>query len=133
MQKESTAHIKIKKINAGEFFETDDELAVEEPLEIQIAWRQATGYMQKNISVTMRTPGHDEELAAGFLFTEGIVQHIEQIQHIQSQNNSVLVSLAEGAVPHLQQADRNFYTTSSCGVCGKTGIDAIKTVSAFIG
>jgi FdhD protein len=128
---ESTAHIKIKKISSGELTEADDELAVEEPLEIQLAWSDATGYTQKNISVTMRTPGHDEELAAGFLFTEGIVQHIDQIEHIRAGNNTALITLAAGAVPQLQQAERNFYTTSSCGVCGKTGIDAIRTVSVF--
>ncbi len=125
------AHIKIKKINAGEQTEVDDELAVEEPLEIQLAWRETTGYVQKNISVTMRTPGHDHELAAGFLFTEGIIQHIDQIQHIHPQQNGVLVTLTAGVIPRLQQAERNSYTTSSCGVCGKTGIDAIKTVSVY--
>jgi FdhD protein len=125
------AHIKIKKINAGEQTEMDDELAVEEPLEIQLAWQEATGYVQKNISVTMRTPGHDAELAAGFLFTEGIIQHIDQIQHIQPQPNRVLVTLAAGVIPQLQQAERNFYTTSSCGVCGKTDIDAIKIIPVF--
>ncbi|HEX6428720.1 MAG TPA: formate dehydrogenase accessory sulfurtransferase FdhD [Niastella sp.] len=125
------AHIKIKKINAGEQTEVDDELAVEEPLEIQLAWQEATGLVQKNISVTMRTPGHDHELAAGFLFTEGIIQHIDQIQHIHPQQNSVLVTLAAGVIPQLQQAERNFYTTSSCGVCGKTGIDAIKTIPVY--
>lgn len=125
------AHIKIKKINAGEQTEVEDELAVEEPLEIQLAWQEAAGYVQKNISVTMRTPGHDAELAAGFLFTEGILQHNDQIKLIHPQQNSVLVTLAPGVVPQLQQAERNFYTTSSCGVCGKTGIDAIKTVPAY--
>jgi FdhD protein len=129
------AHIKIKKINAGKQTEVDDELAVEEPLEIQLSWQEATSYragaVQKNISVTMRTPGHDAELAAGFLFTEGIIQHIDQIEHIQPQQNSVLVTLAPGVVPKLQQAERNFYTTSSCGVCGKTGIEAIKTVPTY--
>jgi len=127
----SVAHIIIKKIKAGEQTEVEDDLAVEEPLEIQLGWQQTTGYTQKNISVTMRTPGHDAELAAGFLFTEGIVQHIDQIQHILPQENSVLVTLKAGVVPKLQQAERNFFTTSSCGVCGKTGIDAIKTVSVF--
>lgn len=125
------AHIKIKKINAGQQTEVDDELAVEEPLEIQLAWQEAAGYVQKNISVTMRTPGHDAELAAGFLFTEGIIQHIDQIQHVHSHQNSVLVTLTPGVIPQLQKAERNFYTTSSCGVCGKTGIDAIKTVPVF--
>ncbi|MFL5747535.1 MAG: formate dehydrogenase accessory sulfurtransferase FdhD [Niastella sp.] len=127
----SVAHIKIKKINAGEQTEVEDELAVEEPLEIQLGWQEPTGYAQKNISVTMRTPGNDAELAAGFLFTEGIVQHIEQIQHILPQENRILVTLKPGVVPQLQQAERNFFTTSSCGVCGKTDLDSIKTVPVF--
>lgn len=127
----STAHIKIKKINAGEQTEVDDELAVEEPLEIQLGWHDAARYEQKTISLTMRTPGHDAELAAGFLFTEGILQHIDQIKHILPQPTRVLVTLAPGVVPQLQQAERNFYTNSSCGVCGKTGIDAIKTQPPF--
>jgi FdhD protein len=127
----SVAHIKIKKISAGEQTEVEDELAVEEPLEIQLGWQEPAGYVQKNISVTMRTPGNDAELAAGFLFTEGIVQHIDQIQHILPQQNSVLVTLKPGMVPQLQQAERNFFTTSSCGVCGKTSIDAIRTVPVF--
>ncbi|MCS3795539.1 formate dehydrogenase accessory sulfurtransferase FdhD [Niastella sp. OAS944] len=128
---QSVAHIRIKKINANGQMEVDDELAVEEPLEIQLAWQDATGFVQKNISVTMRTPGNDAELAAGFLFSEGIVEHIDQIQHILPRQNTVLVGLAKGVVPKLQQTERNSYTTSSCGVCGKTSIDAIKTVSVF--
>ena len=127
----SVAHIKIKKINAGNQTEAEDNLAVEEPLEIQLAWQDGNGYVQKNISVTMRTPGQDAELAAGFLFTEGIIQQADQLQHIQSQFNKVLVTLQPGVVPKLQQAERNFYANSSCGVCGKTGIDAIKTMPAF--
>lgn len=127
----STAHIRIKKINTSGQMEVDDVLAVEEPLEIQLAWQDATGFVQKNISVTMRTPGNDAELAAGFLFTEGIVEHIDQIQHILPRQNTVLVGLAKGVVPKLQQTERSSYTTSSCGVCGKTSIDAIKTVSVF--
>lgn len=127
----SVAHITIKKINAGEQTEVEDDLAVEEPLEIQLCWQEATEAIQKNISVTMRTPGHDAELAAGFLFTEGIIQHIDQIQQIQPQFNRVLITLQPGIKPQLQQAERNFYATSSCGVCGKTGIDAIKTAPVF--
>jgi len=127
----SVAHITIKKINAGEQTEVEDKLAVEEPLEIQLGWQESTGYAQKNISVTMRTPGNDAELAAGFLFTEGIIHHIDQIQHILPQQNSVLVTLKPGEAPRLQQAERNFFSTSSCGVCGKTGIDAIKVEPIF--
>ncbi|WP_207510601.1 formate dehydrogenase accessory sulfurtransferase FdhD [Longitalea luteola] len=126
-----TAHIKIKKINAGEQTEVEDQLAVEAPLEIQLGWQGAAGYEQKTISVTMRTPGDDAELAAGFLFTEGILQHIDQIKHILAQPTRVLITLAPGVVPQLQQAERNFYTSSSCGVCGKTGIDAVKIQPPF--
>ncbi len=90
--------------------------------------------MEKTISITMRTPGNDEELATGFLFTEGIIQSKEQLAlstTIAVSENKVLVTLNENASPHLQQSDRNFYTTSSCGVCGKSSIDAIRTVSPF--
>lgn len=125
------AHIKIKKINAGEQLEVEDELAVEEPLEIQLSWQEGNAFVQKNIAVTMRTPGNDAELAAGFLFTEGILQSADQIKQIIPYENSVLVLLAAGVEPKLQQAERNFVATSSCGVCGKTGIDSIRTVPVF--
>ncbi len=87
----------------------------------------------------MRTPGHDAELACGFLFTEGIIKCAEDIADVEhsfitcaeSKENTILVSLPEGVTPHLQNSERNFYTTSSCGVCGKGSINAIRTVSAF--
>jgi FdhD protein len=127
----STAHIKIIKISPGRLAEAEDELAVEEPLSIQLVYQEGSKSIEKNISVTMRTPGHDEELAAGFLFTEGIVQDKPGIQHIQSTDNNALVSLAPGITPALKQAERNFYATAACGVCGKTDIDSIKTASAY--
>jgi FdhD protein len=93
----------------------------------------------QNISVTMRTPGHDAELASGFLFTEGIVREQEEIAEVdhcfiacaENKENVIQVSLKEGVMPHLQNTERNFYTTSSCGVCGKGSINAIRTVSNF--
>jgi FdhD protein len=122
----------IQKVQAGQVSISDDVLAIEEPLEIQLLYGQEL--LQRSISVTMRTPGNDEELAAGFLFTEGIIQHRQQIEYISPAlpgMNTVRVTLHPETVPRLQQADRNFYTTSSCGVCGKASIDAIKTVSIF--
>lgn len=122
----------IQKVQAGQVSISDDVLAIEEPLEIQLLYGQDR--LQRSVSVTMRTPGNDEELAAGFLFTEGIIQHRQQIQHISPAlpgMNTVRVTLHPEIVPKLQQAERNFYTTSSCGVCGKASIDAIKTVSVF--
>lgn len=82
----------------------------------------------------MRTPGQDAELAVGFLFTESIINNKKQLhpkEHILSVNNIVVVPMANDFEPNLANAERNFYTTSSCGVCGKASIEAIKTVSSF--
>jgi FdhD protein len=87
----------------------------------------------------MRTPGHDAELAIGFLFTEGIISSYHDVKHVRypdtncslQNQNIVQVELAEGYKPRLTQVDRNFYTTSSCGVCGKGSIQAIRTTSSF--
>jgi len=134
MKNNQAENIIIKKINGAEAIETNDYVAVEEPLEIQLAYSTATGYMQKNIAVTMRTPGNDEELAVGFLFTEGIINNgdsIKEVKHIGSDHNRVIVVLHENILPALNISDRNFYTTSSCGICGKASIDAIQTVSIY--
>lgn len=125
--------ISIQKITDGTIHTFQDNLATEEPLEIRLSYVEKQR-IEKTISITMRTPGSDDELAAGFLFTEGIIQSIKQLSAataIAVYENKVLISLHENASPHLQQSDRNFYTTSSCGVCGKSSIDAIRTVSLF--
>jgi FdhD protein len=134
MNDKRTQHISISKADAGEINETSDKVAVEEPLQIQLEYSTATGKMIKDIAVTMRTPGNDEELAAGFLFTEGIIKHAEDIATIKrshADENMIQVILKENIIPALGNASRNFYTTSSCGICGKASIDAINTVSVF--
>jgi FdhD protein len=106
----------------------EDTLAVEEPLEIRAAWIAEGEPREKNISVTMRTPGDDFDLAAGFLFTEGLIRSsadVESIRHWGSPN-IVRVSLHAGARIDTAKLDRHFYTTSSCGVCGKTSIEALR-------
>jgi FdhD protein len=95
-----------------------DVLAVEEPLEIRLG--------DRSVSITMRTPGADRELAAGFLFTEGIVTSAEQIASCVEEDNVVRVELAPGADVDLSRLERHFYATSSCGVCGKASIDALR-------
>jgi FdhD protein len=130
----SVAHIKIKKVSVGELFDADDKLAIEEPLEIQLLYGSKGNPAQKIISVTMRTPGNDEELAVGFLFTEGIIQsrrQVSDVKPVRFADNKVLVALRENEQPSLEKTERNFYTTSSCGVCGKSSIDAIKTKSFY--
>jgi FdhD protein len=134
MKGKQVEDIQIHKINSGEINETADKVAVEEPLQIQIEYSTATGQMLKDIAVTMRTPGNDEELAAGFLFTEGIIKYKEDISEIKRSHgdeNMVQVILKENIIPALGNAARNFYTTSSCGICGKASIDAIQTVSQY--
>lgn len=134
MENISVASIKVKKVSINQLVDADDELAVEEPLEIQLSYGDPIQSIQKTISVTMRTPGSDEELAVGFLFTEGIIQSGKQVLEIKPVSfgdNKVLVVLCENEKPLLQKTERNFYTTSSCGVCGKSSIDAIKTVSVY--
>jgi len=136
MPKSPVEHIIIQKINAGKITESDDKVAAEEPLEIQLQYSTANGKLLKNIAVTMRTPGNDEELAAGFLFTEGIIKNaaaIREIKRSHGDENAILVILKENIIPVVGNAARNFYTTSSCGVCGKASIDAISTISQFTG
>lgn len=91
-----------------------DFLAVEEPLQIRVNGR--------DLSITMRTPGHDCELTAGFLFTEGILKTRADVMAIDSRENNVELRLAEDVDPG---SARNFYTTSSCGVCGKASIESL--------
>jgi FdhD protein len=132
---ESIKQFEIKKVNGNAISSFIDVVSIEEPLEIIIVYGALNERKRKNISVTMRTPGNDVELALGFLFTEGIISSYQQIKSTKCSDddlkNSIEVELQEDFVPHLLQADRNFYTTSSCGVCGKGSIQAIKTVSPF--
>src|SRR5690606_10366117 len=117
----------------------DDALAVEEPMEIRL-YPGGAGQGYLPVAVTMRTPGHDFELAAGFLFTEGIVTHRGQIQGIaycgdgpgapirypEERYNIVNVYLRGGSPVDVERLQRNFYTTSSCGVCGKASLEAVR-------
>ena len=103
----------------------EDLLAVEEPLEIQLGYTRRGWRVQKSVSVTMRTPGADEELAAGFLFTEGILGGAEQMASIEAEGNVARVELREGVEIDLRRLERHFYTASSCGVCGKASIAAL--------
>jgi FdhD protein len=132
MPRTAVTPISIVKVDDHSSFKTTDFLAAEEPLEIRLGYGSATNRIQKSISVTMRTPGNDFELAAGFLFTEGIIENAAQIVSVKHCNglheNVVKVELLEDLDLDLSKLERNFYTTSSCGVCGKSSIDAVKTV-----
>ncbi|MEO0974941.1 MAG: formate dehydrogenase accessory sulfurtransferase FdhD, partial [Pseudomonadota bacterium] len=114
-----------------------DEVAVEEPLEIRLAWRdpQSGDAREQSISITMRTPGNDRELAIGFLHGEGIVTHPAQVEVAEhcgppvgphQLRNVLKVTLADASQLDLKRLERHFYTTSSCGVCGKTSLEALR-------
>lgn len=109
-----------------------DELAVEEPLEIRLGFTNRGRRMLRSIAITMRTPGNDHELAVGFLYGEGIVESFDQVERVEhcgdehEPNENVLkVELHAEVRPDLARLQRNFYTTSSCGVCGKSSLEAL--------
>jgi FdhD protein len=113
---------------------TDDVVATEEPLEIRLGYSRRDGSRaEENVSITMRTPGHDEDLAVGFLFTEGIIHSQADVQGVVPRGqpaddglvNVVRVELAPGVKVDFKRLERHFYTTSSCGVCGKASIGAV--------
>jgi FdhD protein len=110
--------VPVQRIEGDSSASFQDLLAVEEPLEIRLG--------DKTISITMRTPGYDPELAAGFLFTEGILNGRHQIRDIKHSKNSIAVQLKPDVEVDFERLQRNFYTTSSCGVCGKASIEALR-------
>lgn len=124
--------IPIRKVNNDEIIDGEDVLASEEPLEIRLVYGPTTHRMQKSISVTMRTPGNDFELARGFLYTEGIISSKEEVvsvKHCNGENENVVkVELDEQVAIDMSKLERHFYTTSSCGVCGKSSIEAVRVV-----
>ena len=116
--------VPIRKFGQAPSVAEQDLLSVEEPLQIRAG--------ERSVAITMRTPGHDAELAAGFLFTEGLVRHASDIAGIECGRNTATVELTEGVTIDLEGAERNFYMTSSCGVCGKASIEALETAGATI-
>lgn len=106
-----------------------DCLSVEEPLEIRLRWTENGTVRETVAALSMRTPGADGELAAGFLWGEGIVSRPDQIAAVEiTGENKVCVTLAPGVSVNLGTLERHFYTTSSCGVCGKTSLQALETL-----
>lgn len=106
----------------------EDSVAVEEPLEIRLGYEAAGERQTSSVSITMRTPGNDEDLAIGFLFTESIIRSPDDVAIIKpcDGDNTVRVELEDGVVVDLDRLQRHFYTSSSCGVCGKASLDALR-------
>lgn len=121
--------------DAGDVSERDDLLVGEEPLEIRLGHGPEDDRKEVRLSVTMRTPGHDEELALGFLFTEGIIKQAGDVLRVafcedvkeEERGNVVRAELHPLIDLDPSRWQRNFYTSSSCGVCGKSSIEAVRT------
>lgn len=128
---QAVTQAQVKKVKGDDTIDEPDMLATEEPLEIRLSYHTPAGYAAKSISVTMRTPGNDLELAKGFLYTEGMIASrtdVTETRHASEQNgNVVYATLAQHITPDIARLERNFYTTSSCGVCGKASIEAVRT------
>ncbi len=132
----SVVRASILKTNGDHAESAADNLAIEEPLEIRLAYEMEGKRTQQTISVTMRTPGHDFELACGFLFSEGIIRSASDVAKVMhcgpavgdlDLHNVVRVTLSPHVAPDLKSLNRHSYTSSACGVCGKTSIEALKT------
>ena len=120
------------RVRGGAGETVEDRVAVEEPLEIRLA----QGDRVQRLAVTMRTPGHDAELAVGFLAGEGVVRRAEDVTDVahtplqggMADPNVVVVRLAAGVRFDARRLERHVYTTSSCGVCGKTSLEAVGAI-----
>ena len=118
LTKRPVLSVPIQKAAQGALTPAQDLVAVEEPVQIRLD--------DRDLAITMRTPGHDAELAVGFLFTEGILADAASIEDVACTENTVTVRLKPGSVTgEAASQERRFYLTSSCGVCGKASIDAI--------
>ena len=125
------------KYKSNKLNKFDDHISIEEPLEIAIKYKDKDIWIDKTISVTMRTPGDDEDLVRGFLFNEKIIDKINNIEKIESTGkpteqyglkNKITVTINNSENIDIDKIKRNFLTNSSCGVCGKSSLDALEII-----
>ncbi len=128
---------KVIKYKKNKFEKIDDLISIEEPLEISIKYKNQNEWVTSNLSITMRTPGHDKDLVRGFLFNEQIIQNLNEIESIQSIGekvgqykiqNKILITLNNSKNINISKIKRDFLTNSSCGVCGKSSLDALEII-----
>ena len=128
---------KILKFEANKFKEKEDLVSIEEPLEISLKFKKENKWISQNLSITMRTPGHDEDLVRGFLFNEQIVTDIKDIVSIDfigekvgqyNIQNKIIATLNNSNNINITKIKRDFMTNSSCGVCGKSSLDTLEII-----
>ena len=131
------SNYKVLKFESKNLNEFDDQISIEEPLEIILKYKDKETWVEKNISITMRTPGNDEDLVRGFLFNERVIEKINHIENIELTGDLVgqykLKNKAVATINNSENIDidkikRNFLTNSSCGVCGKTSLDSLEII-----
>ena len=128
---------KVLKYRSNNTNEIEDSISIEEPLEITIRFNNKETWTENIISITMRTPGNDEDLVRGFLFNERIIEKIEYIEKIESTGenvgqynlkNKIIATINNSENIDIDKIKRNFLTNSSCGVCGKTSLDSLEII-----
>ena len=128
---------KVLKFISNKFENFEDLVSIEEPLEISLKFKENNEWVTQNLSITMRTPGNDEDLVRGFLFNEQIVQNIKDIESIESYGelvgqynikNKILATLNNSENVNISKIKKDFLTNSSCGVCGKSSLDALEII-----
>ena len=126
---------KVIKFSKNKFEKIDDLISIEEPLEISLRYKDQDNWLTNSLSITMRTPGHDDDLVRGFLYNEQIIQNINEIDNIESFGdkvgryniqNKIKVTLNNSKNINISKIKRDFMTNSSCGVCGKSSLDALE-------
>jgi FdhD protein len=128
---------KVLKYNSGKFENIEDLISIEEPLEISIKFKEKDDWIKRILSITMRTPGDDKDLVRGFLFNEQLIKNIKDIDTIESFGdevgqyniqNKILATLNYSENINISKIKRDFITNSSCGVCGKSSLDALEII-----
>ena len=128
---------KVLKYSSNNFKDIEDLVSIEEPLEISLKYKKKDNWVEQTLSITMRTPGNDEDLVRGFLFNEQIVKSLNDIDSIESYGdkvgqykiqNKILATLNNSENVNISKIKRDFLTNSSCGVCGKSSLDALEII-----
>ena len=131
------SNYKVLKFKTNKSKEVDDQVSIEEPLEIIIRYKNNENWIENTISITMRTPGDDEDLVRGFLFNERVIEKIDYIESIKlagdtvgqyKLKNKAVVTINNSENIDIDKIKRNFLTNSSCGVCGKTSLDSLEII-----
>jgi FdhD protein len=131
------SNYKVTKFRSNNLKEVNDQVSIEEPLEIILKYKDKKNWIENTISITMRTPGDDEDLVRGFLFNERVIEKINHIENIQASGepvgkyklrNKIIITINNSENIDIDKIKRNFLTNSSCGVCGNTSLESLEII-----